>query len=359
MTSITRLDVARWRLHRQHLVGTPATDPAAVVRHLLAVQAENHSQASWAVATRCAAPDAAVFARLYDDGALLRTHLLRPTWHFVLPDDIGWLLDLSRPRLARSWERQLEQEGVDRPTAERAMTVIGEALPGVHLTRTELGEHLAAAGLVFTGHALMLLAGYTELYGIICSGAARDGQHTYALLDERVPHTRRLDVETARAELVLRYLTGHGPATERDLAYWATMTLRDVRVGLADVADQVGSFELDGSRFWHAHDAAHDGTPTSRAHLLQILDEYYRGYQDSRDLLDIAGLKLGGRETSSGMTIVDSQIVGDMKRTVDPDSVTFEVRLLRNLTGDEEAAVRDAAARYGRYLERESTVAFT
>ena len=356
---MTRLDLARWRLHRQRLGETRAADPAAVVRHLLAVQAENHSQASWAIATRCAAPDAALFARLYDDGALLRTHLLRPTWHFVLPDDIGWLLDISRPRLARSWERQLEQDGIDRPTWERATTTIGEALIGRHLTRAELAEHLADAGLAVTGHGLMLLAGYTELNGIICSGEARDGQHTYALLEERVPRTRRLDVETARAELVLRYLTGHGPATERDVAYWATMTLRDVRAGLADVADQVASFELDGSRFWHAHDAPHEDTLAPRAHLLQILDEYYRGYQDSRDLVDIAGLKLGGRETSTGMTIIDSQIVGDMKRTIEPDSVTFDIRLLRSLADDEEAAVHDNAARYGHYLNRTPTVAFT
>jgi hypothetical protein len=359
MPSMTRLDVARWRLHCQRLAGMPAADPLAVVRHLLAVQAENHSQASWAVATRCATPDAALFARLYDDGALLRTHLLRPTWHFVLPDDVGWLLDISRPRLARSWERQLEQEGVDRPMWDRAATVIGEALVGRYLTRSELAVHLAGEGLVFTGRGLMLVAGYTELDGIICSGAARDGQHTYALLAERVTRTRRLDAETARAELVLRYLIGHGPATERDVAYWATMTLRDVRAGLADIADQVNSFELDGSTFWHAYDAPHEGALVPRAQLLQILDEYYRGYQFSRDLLDIAGLKLVGREMSSGMTIVDSQIVGDMKRTLDPDRVTFEVRLLRDLTGDEEAAVHDAAARYGSYLDRAPTVAFS
>lgn len=93
MTSPTdrRLSIARWRLHNQHLAGPGLADPVSVVRHFLAVQAENHSQASWAVGTRTTTPDAALFGRPYDDGHLLRTHVLRPTWHFVLPDDIGWI----------------------------------------------------------------------------------------------------------------------------------------------------------------------------------------------------------------------------------------------------------------------------
>jgi hypothetical protein len=350
------IEIARWRLHSQWLAGPPATDPAAVVAGLLAVQAENHGQACWALACRCGADSDAAVARVFDEGALLRTHVLRPTWHFVLPDDIGWLLDLTRPRVARVFERQLEQERIDRRAWERSASVIADALAERHLTRTELGERLAAEGMDFTGQALMLLTGYTELHGLICSGVRRDNEHTYALLAERAPTARRLDPDAARAELTLRYFAGHGPATERDLAYWATMTLRDVRAGLADVADRLGSFELDGSTYWYGQDRPAGDALTPRAQLLQILDEYYRGYQDSRGLLDVAGLKAAGREASTGMTIIDSQIVGDMIRVLEPSTVTFRIRPLRPLHDDEEAAVHDAARRYGRYLGRAPTV---
>jgi Winged helix DNA-binding domain len=353
-----RLAIARWRLHSQHLAGTPAADATAVVRRLLAVQAENHAQASWAVGTRCRIADASLFARLYDDGAILRTHLLRPTWHFVLPDDIGWLLDLSRPRLLRGWERQLEQEGVTHTIWERAATIITTALTGRYLTRAKLADHLAAEGFAFSGHALMLVAGLTEVHGLICSGPTRDSQHTYALFTERVPNTRRLEPDAARAELVARYIAGHGPVTERDIAYWATMTLRDVRASLADIADQISSFKVEGDTFWHTGSAPDGDTIEPCAHLLQILDEYYRGYQHSRGLLDIASRMVAGREDSIGMAIINSQIVGGMSRTIGTEYVTFDIGLLRDLTGDETAAIHNAAARYGHFLNRAPRLTF-
>ena len=353
-------EIARWRLHSQRLAGATADDPASVVRDLLAVQAENHPQASWAVACRCGAGSEAAIAGVYDEGAMLRTHVLRPTWHFVLPDDIGWLLDLTRPRVSRSFERQLEQEGIARRDWERGASIIADALAGQqHLTRGQLGVRLADAGMEVTGHALILLAGYAELHALICSGPRRDNDHTYALLVERAPATRRLEGDEARAEIALRYFTGHGPATDRDLAYWATMTLRDVRTGLADVADRLGSFQWQGSTYWYGQDRPAGDTIAPRAHLLQVLDEYYRGYQDSRALLDLAGLKAVGRESSTGMTIIDSQIVGDMSRVLEPGTVTFRIRLLRPLDDGEEAAVHDAARRYGRYLGRAPVLRIT
>ena len=231
---------------------------------------------------------------------------------------------------------------------------------GQHLTRAELADHLAMEGLSITGHALMLVTGFAELHGLICSGASRDDQHTYALFHERVSHTRRLDPDAARAELVTRYITDHGPATERDIAYWATMTLRDVRAGLADNADLLNRFEIDGDTYWHTPGAPDGDVVEPQAHLLQILDEYYRGYQHTRGVLDVAGRKsMAGREESVGMTIVDSQIVGDMKRTVGANYVTFDVRLLRNVTDVETTAVHEAASRYGHYLNRTPTLKFT
>ena len=347
-----RLSIARWRLHSQHLAGPGLADPVAVVRHLLAVQAENHSQASWAVATRTTTPDAELFGRLYDDGLLLRTHVLRPTWHFVLPDDIGWLVDLSRSRQTRVWERQLEQERIDRVAWEHAATLITETLAGRTLTRSELADHLTANGITMSGHALMLVCGLTELHGLICSGPTRDGHHTYALLSDRVPSTRRLEPDHARAELVERYIGGHGPVTERDIAYWATMTLGEVRAAIADIGDLLDSFELDGTTYWHRPGDAPTGPIEPRAHLLQILDEYCRGYQDTRNLLALDGHQVTGRESAAGMVIADSQLLGHMKRTVRPEHVTFDIQLLRQLNSDEHTALQRAADRYGHFLHR-------
>jgi len=178
-----------------------------------------------------------------------------------------------------------------------------------------------------------------------------DSEHSYALLSERVPAPRRLDRAEALAELALRYFTGHGPATERDLAYWASLTLTDVRAGLAQVGDQLDAFQHDGRTFWHAPGDPPGGPQQPAGHLLQILDEIYRGYQDSRWVLDASGLVPRTREASIGMALVDAQIVAAMRRTIAPDHVRFDLRPYRPLTPAQIDAVDHAATRYGKYLQ--------
>jgi hypothetical protein len=301
------------------------------------------------------------FGRLYDEGVILRTHVLRPTWHFVLPDDIRWLVEVTAPRARRTLEQHQRDLGIDDRALGESEDVIVEALSaGVHRTREELADRLGAAGLPAKGLALGMLLYHAELSALICSGARRqDGRHTYALLDERAPGARRLDRDEALAELVLRYFTGHGPATERDLAYWATMTLTDVRAGLASVKGQLEGLEHDGRTYWFAEPPPPDGPVEPHGHLLQTLDEYHNGYQDSRYVLDAEGIVPRGRAAAVGMALVDGQMVGDMRRTVKPGSVRFDVRLFRLLTGDESDALHEAADRYGQFLDLEPALVMT
>jgi hypothetical protein len=248
------LDIARWRLRSQHLVSPFAVSAFEAVGSLLAVQAENPGQAAWAVASRTPNLDQADLAALLDDAAVLRTHVLRPTWHFVRAEDIGWLLDLTGPRVRRVTGQQLQNtHGLDERAIEYAVAGVTQALASRgQLTRGQLADELRERGIRGSGQMLMILLAHAELDGLICSGGIVDGEHTYALMGERVPTLRRLGRTEALAELALRYFTGHGPATERDLAYWATLTLTDVRAGLQQVRDQLDSFQHDGRTFWHA-----------------------------------------------------------------------------------------------------------
>ncbi len=198
---------------------------------------------------------------------------------------------------------------------------------------------------------------HAELAGLICSGPVAGTAPTYALLADRAPRTRRLDRAHALAEITMRYFAGHGPATERDLAYRATLTLGDVRAGIASVSDQLESFESDGRTFWF-RDRAPRRRPARRAHLLQILDEYYRGYQDSRWVIDAEGLASRQRETSIGMVLLDGQFAGDFRRTVGPHTTDFELGLRRPTTPRERAALGEEVARYGRFLGLEPRVTF-
>jgi Winged helix DNA-binding domain len=350
---ITDRDIARWRLRSQHLVEPHAASSAAVVRRLLAVQAENPSQSAWAVAARTQHPDASELTGLLDSGLVVRTHVLRPTWHFVAAEDVAWLLELTAPRIRPLFVRQLaEGHRLTGPDLERASSVVLDALKEQpDQTREELGDRLGADGFPPQGQLLMFLLGLLEVDRLVCSGRWRDGAHTYAPFEVRVPTPRLLDRDEALAELALRYFTGHGPATARDLAYWATLTVGDVRRGLAQVADLLGSFEHDGRTFWHAPGEEPPKNAMEPAgHLLQILDEVYRGYQDSRMVLDSEGVVPPGRETAIGMALVDAQMVARMKRTVGR-RVVFELTPFDGaLPRAQRASVEQAAARYAAFL---------
>lgn len=351
--ALTDRDLARWRLRSQHLVAPHAAGAEAVVRHLLGFQAENPAQSAWAVACRTADPDPADLAGLLESGAVIRTHVLRPTWHYVAAADLGWLVEVTAPRVRPSLApavagRELEAE------------VLLAALAEGPLDRPALAQRLADAGRTLGGQDLMLLLADLELRLLVCSGPPAAGTHTYALVADRVPDLRRLDREEALAELALRYVTGHGPVTDRDLAYWATLTLTDARRGLAAVADRLATFVHNGRILWHLPDQSPPTGPGAPVgHLLQILDETYRGYQDSRMVLDAAGAVPRARGSAIGMALVDGQLVASMKRATTAARVTFTLAPYASWTDACGPAVAEAARRYGAFLDLEPVVSIT
>lgn len=345
-------DIAAWRLHSQWL-NQPGDDVRSVVGHLLGVQAENQRQSEWALAARTRDPRPAAVPDLLTDGALVRTHVLRSTWHYALADDIGWLLDLSAARVRGIVTSMLAQRGFDDGTVRLVADIVTASLAETpDQTRQELRAAIAAVGLDIDGMAAAQILAVVELDELICSGRPRDGEHTYALFSDRVPRPRRLDREEALAELVVRYVTGHGPATARDIAYWATLGLRDVSRGLAAAADRLSSFEHDDTIFWHAADAEPPtvaGSP--RGHLLLALDEMHNGFQHSRYVIDEAGLvPRATRYPAVGMALVDGQFVAVHTRTVTPTFVRFDLVGWRQLEADEVAVLAEAAERVGSYL---------
>lgn len=317
------------------------------------MQAENASQAGWAVASRTQHPEAGDLEQLLDEGSVVRTHVLRATWHFVAAEDIAWLAELTAPRVRPVFARQLsETHGLAGAALDRVTSVVLQALSEQpDQTREQLADRLREHGVEPTGQMLMLLLGLLEFERLVCSGRRHAGAHTYALFADRVRSPRRLDREEGLAELALRYFTGHGPATERDLSYWATLTLADVRRGLAQVRDGLASFDHDGRTFWHAPgEMPPSGRQAPAGHLLQILDEIYRGYQDSRMVLDSEGIVPSGREPAIGMALVDAQMVARMKRTIG-GRVVFEIAPHKGtLSRSQKSAVEEAAARYAAFL---------
>ncbi len=198
-------DIAFRRLQAQRLTGPPCRSAVNVVRWLGAVQAQDYGGVKWALAQRTHETTDAEMDRLFDEGAILRTHVMRSTWHFVLPEDIRWLLELTTPRLRGGLAARRRQLDIDEGLIAHARAAFAAALAGGRsLTRTELGEVLRAAGIAAVGQRLPHLLMTAELDGLLVSGPRREKQFTYALLEERVPVAPALDRVAALVELTRR-----------------------------------------------------------------------------------------------------------------------------------------------------------
>lgn len=332
-----------------------------VIRSLGAVQAQDFAGSKWALGQRVAGVTDASIDALYDDGAFLRTHVLRPTWHYVTPEDIRWMLALTGPRVTAmmaSYNRKLE---LTPPVFRRSNDAIARALEGgKHLTRAELREPLARAGIVATTQRLGHLMGQAELDAVICSGPRRGKQFTYALLDERVRATRPRDRDECLGDLTLRYFSHRGPATASDMAWWSGLTMADVRRGIAIVGKELTQVGVADRVCWiRSGQRAVPKRPS--AHLLPNYDEYFIGLRDRSAI----GRRVGGSRLATGgdalvthTAFIDGQLVGGWKRLRDGNAVVVRLDLLTRISGDERRRLEAQGARLATFLGVPVTVRF-
>ena len=341
-------EIARRRLGTQRLVGTPFGSPAAVVDGLLAVQSQEYLMARWALGMRCRPTTEAEVEADFTAGLFLRTHVLRPTWHFVSPADIRWLLALTAPRIMRlmaPYERELE---LGEPLLDRCMGLIAEALRGERaLTRAQLGDALEAGGVAdASGRRLGHIAMRAELLALICSGPRAGKQHTYMLLDERAPDPGlRVEGEDALAELARRFFASHGPATAHDLAKWSSLRVSDARTGAALAGDDLRSFEHDGKTWWHT--GAGEGAEISGALLLPDYDEGAAGY---RDLRLVMGAPVPGGAVFKKPLLLDGECVGTWTRRLERGSVDIDLEVFKRIGRAGRAAIEAEAGRFASFL---------
>jgi hypothetical protein len=338
--------IAEQRLDNHGITGPGRRRPADVVKWLGAVQAQEYLAARWALALRMR--DGATSAQVdsaINEGTIIRTHVMRPTWHFVTPADIHWMLDLTAPRVHQAMAYAHRYYGLDAATRRRAGIIFERALrDGQSLTRAELGAHLARARIAASGVRLALLTMDAELEGIICSGTQRGTRMTYALLAERVPRARRLPRDEALAELTTRYFRSHGPATIRDFAWWSGLTTADARRGVAmsrarhQVIDDRTYWALDGARSRTAGDHV--------VHLLPAYDEYLVAYRD----LPAAPGEGPSRGKLARALVVGGRIVGTWQVARGTRECVLKVMPQRALTKAERSALNQTSARYEHFL---------
>ncbi len=233
------------RLSAQALAGEPLKRPVDVAERLLAVQGQDPRGARLAIRARTEGVTAADVDRaLSEDRSLLITWLNRGTLHLVRSEDYPWLQALTTPPLLTSCSRRLRQEGVTESAAELAMVAIEKTLAEEGpLSGKDLKERLTSAGVLADGQAFIHLMFLAAVRGILVRGPVVGKQHAYALVRDWLGPQKPVDRNAALAELARRYLVGHGPANDRDLARWAGLPLRDARAGLAAIASELDERE--------------------------------------------------------------------------------------------------------------------
>lgn len=352
------------RLAAQRLVGPRFASPVDVVRGLGAVQAQDFAGALWAVAQRLdASHTERDLAAAFDRGEMIRTHVLRPTWHFVAPDDLRGLLSLTGPRIQSANARRDVELGLDASTRTRAERVFARALEGGrHLTRHELAAALRARRIDPSGQRLVYLLMHAELAGLVCSGPRVGRQFTYALADERVGPPRGFDRDATLATLVTRYFTSRGPATLADAAWWSGLTQREVRDGIALSGDRLARLDADGVSRWQA--ATRPRPPARRGPIVRLLpnyDEFTVAYRDRSALLHPRTPVTMQAQSAllQQPVMVDGRHAGSWRRTVPAGSsrpIVITLRLTESPTPALHRALEAAASAYARFLERDAVV---
>ena len=341
------------RLANQHITTTGLRRPEDVVSWLGAVQAQEYDPAKWALGLRMRdGAGEADIERAVNAGAILRTHVMRPTWHFVTPQDIRWLLELTAARVHRvmaPYNRHLE---LDARTLARGTDFIARALNEEgNLTRPELSVRLDRAGLPMVGPRLAHLTMYAELEGVICSGPRSGKRFTYALLADRAPKAAPLSRDEALATLARRFFSSHGPATVRDFVWWSGVPTADARRALDII--KARRHDVEGLAYWTVGSMPRTVKLTPRAQLLPIYDEYLIAYRDR------VAVPHGPTTTTWGSTrplsfqhplIIAGQVTGTWRTTRRTSEVVVDVLLLRRLTSGERRALDESRRRYEKFV---------
>lgn len=344
------LSTVRRRLAEQRLGGEPFASVGEVVGWFGAVQAQEYAEAKWSLAERVrSCVDADVEAALAR-GEIIRTHVLRPTWHFLASEDVRWILRLTRPRVHALNRFYYKQTGLDAGVLIAGHAVLARVLADGPLTRRELAGHFAAAGIEADGIRLAYLLMHAELEEVICSGPRRGKQQTYALLDDRLPPSPldALAGDEALDEFVLRYFRSHGPATIKDFRAWSSLTVADTKAALSRLGGALARVEDESGLVWYAAPVARSSSPrASGAYLIPTYDEIIVAYQDLRVVLAHEPPRPG---LLLRCIVIDGRTYGSWKRTLGPRSVVVEALLFGALTSVEADLLDEAVARFGRFL---------
>jgi hypothetical protein len=344
--------IAAMRLVSQQIIGTTDASAPALVKSFAAIQGQEYAQTKWSTGLRLKHLDDKQVEKDLTEGRILRTHLLRPTWHFVAAQDLRWIVKLTAPRTRQASAYMYRQLELDKKIFSKANKVIEKVLIGnKHLTRDEINNEFIKNKIIAEGHRLSYIMFDAEQECLICSGARRGNQFTYALVDERVASAPGITGDEALAELARRYFNSRGPATIKDFATWSGLTIGTSKRALQIVRQEFLQKEVEAQEYIYIERNLPDRKLLDRVDLLPVYDEMIMGYKDRSAYMGIRSKLKPVPSFSFDSAIMHAgQIIGTWRRTIQPKSVDVVYKPFLSFTSKQQKLFDATLKRLGQFV---------
>jgi hypothetical protein len=343
------LNIAHSRLLNQRIIDTNLQSPKAVVAHLGAMQAQDYAMAKWAIGLRLPSSNDALIENALNNGEIVRTHVLRPTWHFVAAEDVRWLLKLTAPHIHLAMNSTNKQMELNAVVFNKSNLIIEKTLTNnKHLTREELMIELGKAGINTQLNRAAHIMMNAELEGIVCNGIMRGKQQTYALMDEKVPKGLVFTREEAIVELTKRYFNSHSPATLQDFQWWSGLPMSDVRKGIEAIKNDF-IFEKINNQIYYFNSNNKAFETTESIHFLPTFDEFMVSYKDRIDSIEphLKQIAMTSNGIFKPIIVVNGRVIGIWKRIIKKDKLMIEPQFFNNYTPLEKDIMLKEIKRFG------------
>ncbi len=332
---MTPVEIVRQRIINQQLAGTEFKSAKEMVSWMGAMQAQDYAMAKWAIGVRLPGSTDVAIEQAINNGEVIRTHVMRPTWHLVSANDVKWMLALTAPHLRKSMKGRHKALGLTDPIFKRSHTIIEKSLSkNGFMTRTELVTELSKYKIKPDQLQAIHIMFSAELNGTVCNGPMRGKQFTYALLEERVPKTKMLTKMEALAALGLRYFTSHGPATLQDFTWWSGLPAADARTALEMIKSSLIHEKTGDHVFWFA-DLPGAAETIQPIYILPAYDEFMISYKDRSASLDpkFFSSAITANGIFKPIIVVKGNVIGTWSREIKKKEMTPAFALYKNFMG--------------------------
>lgn len=323
------------RLYNQLLSTHDMKEPHEIVSWMGAMQSQALEQAKWAIGARLENKNVKDIDEALNTGKIIRTHILRPTWHFVSAEDIHWMFDLSSLRLRPIYRSYAKIYGADEPLIYRAIPVLEKVLMGgKHLTKEEIGGALFEQNVTLDDGHLKLTISYAEREGVLVNGRLKGNRQTFTLFEEWAPRKQTVCKEEALERLARRFFTSHGPATIHDFVWWSGLTITECRQAIEMIRADFICETINGRDFWMRNDVKVPPTDGDSALLLPSFDEFVVSYKDRSEIIE--DTHYGKVMTKNGLfsptIILNGEIIGSWKKIAQRNSPRIELSFFEKVS---------------------------